>query len=137
PESSSAAPRRAWFEVMLRNPELADYGYVYNCILPFDTGAIPPEDLPLYLRMAREGATPARYYACEALLLYTDRTDVVPDVIDLIEWEALRVPKKPSDRDARAIRLLQRRFGVNFFWDVAAWRRWWADHRIKAGDQSR
>jgi hypothetical protein len=50
-------------------------------------------------------------------------------VIDDIDQELRDHPARFGDRNIWPILILQFRFGVNHFWDVAAWRRWWAEYQ--------
>jgi hypothetical protein len=65
------------------------------------------------------------------LLLYSDRTEEVPLLIDDIEQELRDHPARFGDRNTWPIAILRYRFGVNHFWDVGAWRRWWTDYQAK------
>jgi hypothetical protein len=46
-----------------------------------------------------------------------------------IEQELRDHPGRFADRNSWPILILRYRFSVNYFWDVAAWRRWWADYQ--------
>ncbi len=72
---------------------------------------------------------------CLTLLLYADRTEEAPLLIDDIEQELRDHPTRFADRNPWPIVILRFRFGVNHFWDVDAWRRWWADYRRHATTQ--
>ncbi len=57
-------------------------------------------------------------------------------LIDDIEQELRDCPRRFAERNIWPIRILSFRFGVNYFWDVAAWRRWWADNQGKAAERA-
>ena len=91
-------------------------------LIPSHLGAIPADCVPLYERIAREGTPESRYSGCYALLFFTDSTDVVPIVIDLVDQES---PEDMRVGSCGPILLLRDRFAANYFWDTAAWRDWW------------
>jgi hypothetical protein len=85
-----------------------------------------------YAKLVRAAALGARWRLCLTLLLYCDRVEEAPLLIDDIEQELRDHPVRFGDRNLWPIRILGYRFGVNYFWDVAAWRRWWAEYEGKA-----
>ena len=62
-------------------------------------------------------------------MMYADRTEETPLLIDDIEQEVRDYPTRFGDRNSTPAMILRWRFGVNYFWDVAAWRQWWADYQ--------
>jgi hypothetical protein len=135
----SPAEWRRWYEstrpaplsqcelvkLVLAHPEALDAAAILRRIVPYHLGPMPADCVALYERMVREGPPTSRYWACTALLLCTPETGATPIVIDLIG-------EKRSD-DVRTgswgpIDLLKQRFAENFFWDVTAWREWWAEY---------
>lgn len=136
----SRAEWRRWYEaarpspltqcelvkLVLDHPEALDSVAIVRRIVPYHLGALPAECIPLYERLAREGPPASRYWACEALLRCTPRTDAVPIVIDLIGG------RRPDDVAGSwgPIELLKDRFAENFFWDMDAWREWWAGYEL-------
>jgi hypothetical protein len=124
----SPLAQRDLVKLALEHPDALDTGAILRRIVPYRLGAVPAECVPLYERMAREGPPASRYWACTALLLCTPKTDAAPIVIDLIG-------ERHSD-DARTgkwgpIELLKERFAENYFWDLTAWREWWAEYGRK------
>jgi hypothetical protein len=65
-------------------------------------------------------------------LLYCDRTEEAPILIGEIEQELRDHPAKFTERNVWPIWILQYRFGVNHFWDVSGWRRWWVAYESEA-----
>jgi hypothetical protein len=123
----SPLAQRALVEFVLAHPEALELTAFLRRIVPHHLGAIPEDCIPLYDHMVRDGPPASKYRACMALLLYTDRTDAVPVAIDLIG------ERRPGDfsvgQHYGPIDLLHVRFAVNYFWDMTAWRVWWAEHR--------
>ena len=123
------SPER-WLEQMLAPPDLTalrDFGDYVKIVR-----SVAPEVLPDYVRLARTAPPGSRWRRCLTLLLYSDRTEEAPLLIDDIEQELRDHPLRFGDRNLWPILILRFRFGVNHFWDVAAWRRWWADYQAKA-----
>ncbi len=109
--------------LLLLHPDANAYAVIRRLTSP-DFGADPDRDLPDLLRLAHQGRADTRFWACWAILLYTDSTEVVPDLFDV-----LGQPSAPSDiPDQRfaEISLLKSRFAENHFQDISAWRAWWA-----------
>jgi hypothetical protein len=121
----SPLTQRELVKLALEHPEALDTAAILRRIVPHHLGAVPAECVPLYERMAREGPPASRYWACTALLLCTPRTDAAPIVIDLI---GQRRSDDVRTRSWGPIELLKQRFAENFFWDVTAWRGWWAEY---------
>ena len=121
-----------WLQRMLAPPDLmvvlSDFGEIYVKIVR----SVAPEFLPDYVRLARAAPPGSRWRRCLALLLYSDRTEEAPLLIDDIEQELRDHPLRFGDRNLWPILILHYRFGVNYFWDVAAWRRWWTEYQGKA-----
>lgn len=126
-----ARPRRVTLgeiaRLLLRHPE-ASGAAVLRRLHPNHLGTIPEADLPDLLRLAHQGRVDLRFWACRAILLFTESTEVVPDVIEILgrrePLSASPVVVLPS-RFAEAS-LLRTRFAENHFLDATAWRAWWA-----------
>jgi hypothetical protein len=118
----SPLAQRALVELVLEHPQALQCSAVLRRIIPSHLGAIPADCVPLYERMSRDGSPVSRYYGCYALLFYTDITDVVPIVIDLVDQDW---PEDMRAGSCGPILLLRDRFAVNYFWDTEAWRDWW------------
>jgi hypothetical protein len=112
-------------KLALEHPDVLNTSAVLRRIVPHYLGRLPPDCIPLYERMAREGPPAARYYACATLLLYTPSADAAPIVFDII---ARSRPDNITTADSWPIELLRKRFAENFFWDSAAWRQWWVGY---------
>jgi hypothetical protein len=116
-----------WIEVMLAHPDLMKYkefgGYIQA------THSVAPELVPSFAGLAHAAPAGTRWRLCVTLLLYSDRTEDAPLLIDDIEQELRDHPTRFGDRNTWPILILRYRFGVNYFWDVAAWRRWWAKYQ--------
>jgi hypothetical protein len=53
-------------------------------------------------------------------------------LIDDFEQELRDHRGRFAERNSWPIRILAYRFGVNHFWNIAAWRRWWTEYKGKA-----
>ena len=82
--------------------------------------SVEPELLPVFARLAHAVPPGTRWRLCQTLLLYPERTEEVPLLIDDIEQEVRDHPTRFGDRNTWPIAILRDRFGVNHFWDVAA-----------------
>jgi hypothetical protein len=124
----AAIPRAVWHERMLAHPELIAFGK-FNDYLITPKRSLSPEVVEDYAKLARAVPPGARWRLGLTLLLYCDRTEEAPLLIDDIEQELRDCPNRFAERNTWPIRILSYRFGVNYFWDVDAWRRWWADYQ--------
>jgi hypothetical protein len=115
-------------KLALEHPDALDAVAILRRIVPYHLGEIPAECIPLYERMAREGPPASRYWACEALLLCTPKTDLTPIVIDLIDQSR---PDDIGTGSSGPIELLRQRFAENYLWDSTAWREWWTEYGRK------
>ena len=116
-----------WLELMVAHPDLMA---IKEFERYFDSPrSVKPELVPALARLARTAPSGTRWRACLTLLLYCDRTEEAPLLIDELEHELRDHPYRFADRNTWPILILRYRFGVNYFWDVAAWRRWWADYQ--------
>ena len=115
-----------WVERMLAHPDLMQFKEFARFIDA--KHSVEPELLPVFARLAHAVPPGTRWRLCQTLLLYSERTEEVPLLIDDIEQEVRDHPTRFGDRNTWPIAILRDRFGVNHFWDVAAWRRWWGDY---------
>lgn len=69
-----------------------------------------------------------KYWASKALLHFSDDPDAIDVAIDLIEKDK---PSQSLVSRSGAIALQSERFGVNYFWDMDAWREWVKSRRNK------
>ena len=119
-------PYRRWFDLMIAHPNLMavnEFGGQINA-----TNSVAPDLVPAFVRLAHAVPAGVHRRPCLTLLLYADRTEEAPLLIDDIEQEVRDYPTRFGDRNPMPGMILRWRFGVNYFWDVAAWRRWWADY---------
>jgi hypothetical protein len=131
----SLVARRRWLELNLKYHGLLNYEG-YNRDFDFYK-TMPPDCLPLYEQLARRGPEWARLPISQMLLLYADRLEEIPYLIDRIEQEVRQHPRKVSRRNPFPLQILQRRFAVNYLWDVSAWRSWWAREQTQIGSDDR
>jgi hypothetical protein len=130
-------PLARWEERMLAHPELIGFGLgSFNEFFNAPKWSLPPERVAEFSLVVRAAPPHARWRLCLTLLLYCDRAEEAPLLIDVIEQELLDCPRRYAKRNTWPIRILMYRFGVNYFWDVAAWRRWWADYQVRAGQHA-
>jgi hypothetical protein len=115
-----------WLDPMLAHPDLMRFEDFARFIDA--PRSVPPELVPKFARLARAAPAGTRWRLCQTLLLYADRTQETPLLIDDIEQEIREHPVRFAKRNSWPITILAYRFGVNHFWDVAAWRRWWDDY---------
>ncbi len=139
---------RAWYEkespsvVMLRDilsaivdhPDLIENIALLRRIVPYQLGYIPDDCIPIYEFMLESKKPQVRYWACQALLAFTDSPPAVDVAIGLIDQSE---PSEAASVHPGAIAMIQRRFAVNFFWDTAAWRRWASDKSVAAREEHR
>ena len=121
---TSALAQRELVALVLKHPEALGQVAILRRIVPHHLGELPADCIPLYEQMARNGPPASQYWACMALLHYTPKTDVTPLVINLLSQEQRDNSAKTS---SGLLDLLKRRFAENFYWDVPAWREWWAE----------
>jgi hypothetical protein len=119
-------PRARWLGRLLAHPELISFGRSDEAITP--KHPLSSELAQGYCKLARAAPPGARWRVGLTLLLYCDRTDEAPLLIDDIEQQLLEHSHRFAERNTWPIRILSYRFGVNHFWDVGAWRRWWAEY---------
>ncbi len=124
-------PRAVWLERLLAHPELIAIGK-FNGDFITPKRSLSPELVQDYSKLARAAPPGARWRLCLTLLLYCDRTEEAPLLIDDIEQQLRDCPRHFAERNTWPIRILSYRFSVNHFWDVDAWRRWWTEYRGKS-----
>ncbi len=126
----TASPSYVEQAVLLRlvvdHPEMVGSTTVLSRLVPYHLGYIPEECLPLYEQMLRSGEPAIQYWACEALLAYTDSADAADIAIDLVDQSQ---PSPSASRQSGEINMLRRRFADSYFWDTDAWRLWAKRHR--------
>jgi hypothetical protein len=115
-----------WLDQMLAHPELMRFKEFARYIDA--PRSVPPELVPKFARLARAAPAGSRWRLCQTLLLYAERAEEAPHLIDDIEQELREHPVRFADRNSWPITILAYRFGVNYFWDVAGWRQWWDDY---------
>ena len=115
-----------WLDQMLAHPDLMRFKEFARYVDA--PRSVPAELVPKFARLARATPAGSRWRLCQTLLLYADRTEEAPLLIDDIEQEFCEHPVRFADRNSWPITILAYRFGVNHFWDIAAWRRWWDDY---------
>jgi hypothetical protein len=116
-----------WLDQMLAHPDLMRFKEFARYVDA--PRSVPLELVPKFARLARATPAGSRWRLCQTLLLYAERTEEAPLLIDDIEQELHEHPVRFGDRNSWPITILAYRFGVNHFWDVAAWRRWWDDYQ--------
>ncbi|GEM_PF-5799547 len=135
PERTTQAEWRSWYEtasppvleqraiiqLVLDHPELLENSNIVRRFVPYHLGYLPDDCVPLYCQLLQSGDPTIRYWACQALLAYTDSAEAVSAAIDLIEQSR---PSNAASVHPGAIAMLKRRFAVNYFWDTDAWRNW-------------
>jgi len=135
PNLTSQSEWRKWFEsespdvvalddllrLMLDHPEMIESTAILRRILPHHHGRIPENGIPLYRQMVQSDNVTMQYWACNALLTFTDSADATNVAINLID---LSNPNDSVSTHSGEIYMLQRRFAVNFFRDTDAWRKW-------------
>jgi hypothetical protein len=119
-----------WLQQMLAHPELVRLNQFHESYV-IRSESVAPDLVKDYAKLVRAAPLGARWRLCLTLLLYCDRVEEAPLLIDDIEQELRDHPVRFGDRNLWPIRILSYRFGVNYFWDVAAWRRWWAEYQIR------
>ena len=120
-ESPDVVPLSDLLSTVVDHPELLENSTVLRRLVPYHLGSIPDDCIPIYEQMLRSENVTMQYWACQALLAFSDSEEAIDVAIDLIDQS------KPSDSASShpgAIAMLQRRFAVNFFWDTDAWRNW-------------
>lgn len=113
-------------QLVLDHPEMVQNSTILRRLVPHHLGHIPADCLPLYHQMLRSGEPATQYWACQALLAYTDSDEAIDVAIDLIDQST---PSDAASVHPGAIAMLQRRFAVNYFWDTDAWRTWAKERR--------
>jgi hypothetical protein len=118
--------RERWLDRLLAHPELMAFAEFSRFIPSGDS--VAPDSIPVLARLARSAPAGKRWIPGKTLLLYCDRVEEAPLLIGDIEQELRDHPRWFAERNTMPIQVLRDRFGVNHFWDVAAWRRWWAEY---------
>jgi hypothetical protein len=126
PHQRSVAPER-WLEQMLAHPHLVAVPQIADHFQSYYSVAL--ELRPLYSQLAASVPDGAHWRLCLPLLLDLDRDQEAPLLIDDIEQELHDHPTRFMERNTWPLDILRYRFGVNHFWDVAAWRQWWASYQ--------
>ena len=122
--SPSVVAQSELLSLVLDDPELMANSAMFRRIVPYQFGFIPDDCVPLYERMLNSDDEYMRYWACHALLAFSDSTDAARVAIDLIDESQ---PNDAASIHPGQIAMLQKRFAVNFFWDTDAWRAWARD----------
>ncbi len=120
-------------QLVLDHPEMISHSTIVRRIVPHHIGALPRTCIPLYHQMLQSDNVTVRYWACQALLAFTDSPEAIDVAIDLIDQS------KPSDAASvhpGAISMLRNRFAVNYFWDTDAWRKWASTIRSDVQEQN-
>ncbi len=109
-----------WLAVLEQTPD--DAGRIDH---PYGILSLGDDSIAILARIARSlpdafGADPAKL-----LLLKGDRADEAPILIGRMARLLAASPDKLSARDPATLSALRRRFAVNHFWDVEAWKAWW------------
>lgn len=115
--------------MVVAHPELAHQSAIRRRLVPVHLGYIPEECVSLYHQLIVTNEMPYRELACEALLNYTDSPEAIEVAIDLIDQSS---PNEHASVSPKAIHTLTRRFAVNYFWDIDAWRKWASERRPEA-----
>jgi hypothetical protein len=123
-------PRARWYERMLAHPELIKFSQYHDDFFT-PRQSLAPEMVQAHIKLARAAPAGAHWRLGLTLVLYCERTQEAPLLFDDIEHEVHDRPGRFAERNPWPILILNYRFGVNYFWDVAAWRRWWAEHQAK------
>ena len=128
-------PLRRWIDQMIAHADLMtvkEFGSTINL-----THSVSPELVPALAQLARAAPPGARWRPGQTLLLFADRAEEAPLLIDDIEQEVRDHPARFADRNLMPGRILRWRFGVNYFWDVAAWRQWWKGYQRNLSSAAR
>ena len=99
--------RHRWFELMLAHPALLEHPRL-NSTYKMEHG-IAPDLVPLSIRLARIAPQNARTDLAVTLLLYCDRVEEAPVLIDAIDQEIRDHPTFPGQRNAWPITILRER----------------------------
>ncbi len=129
--SPKAVEQSTLLQLLLNHPEMVENLTILRRVVPYHLGYIPGDCLPLYEQMLRSGEPTIQYWACQALLAYTDSDDAVDVAIGLIDQST---PSDATSVHSGAIAMLQRRFAVNYFWDTDAWRMWAKESRSSVNE---
>jgi len=114
--------------LVLEHPELLNNSTILHRVVPYRLGYIPDDCAPFYKAMLHSENPSMQYWGCQALLMFSNKIDAVPVDIELIGQS----PRSENPmRTSGAIHVLQKRFAVNFFWDIPAWNSWWEDQRAE------
>ncbi len=111
---------RDWFSALERFPDPGD-----RLDADFHLATLPPDCVAVLSRIAGTSSSPHRDAALRLLVAKTERVEEVGPLIDAIAERAARDPGRLSARDADSLRVLRRRFALDFAWDTSAWRAWW------------
>lgn len=122
-------PQSQLVQLIIDHPELLASPTMLRRISPIKIGGIPPDCMPLYKEMLRDGPPYSKYEASRVLLRLSDDLEAVPVVIELIDNS---VHSDSASVHPGEISLLQGRFAVNYYWDTDAWRKWWKVYKPKA-----
>jgi hypothetical protein len=98
----------------------------------FALTSLPPDCIEVLAQIARTPASPHREAALRLLVSKTERTEEVGPLIKALSERAGRDPGRLSARGAESLRVLRRRFAVDFASDLPAWRAWWDRERVRA-----
>ena len=112
---------RDWFAALDRFPDRAGH-----LDADFRLATLPPDCLPTLTKIAGSPTSPHRDASLRLLVARSERIEEVGPLIDTLSG---RDPVRLSSHDAASLRALRRRFAVDFAWDTASWRSWWAAER--------
>jgi len=129
--SPKAVEQSTLLQLLLNHPEMVENLTILRRVVPYRLGYIPDDCLPLYEQMLRSGEPTIQYWACQALLAYTNSDDAVDVAIGLIDQST---PSDAASVHPGAIAMLQRRFAVNYFWGTDAWRTWGKESRTSVNE---
>jgi hypothetical protein len=120
--------------VALDYPKTMETTVMLRRIVPHHLGRIPDSCIPLYRQMLESDNVTIQYWACQALLSFTDSADCADAVHVAVEMVELSKPSDDTGINSGVIGMLRRRFAVNFLWDTDAWREWASDaHPMSPG----
>ncbi|MEX0711215.1 MAG: hypothetical protein WD278_02625 [Pirellulales bacterium] len=108
------------------DPKLLGHAAILRRLWPYWMGHVPKECLPLYRLMLQSDQPEVQFWACFPLVMYEGDPEAVEVAIDLVGKSSRG---SSASRHPGAILMLRDRFAENFFWDTAAWKRWWAEQQ--------
>jgi hypothetical protein len=119
-------PQERLLRLVLDDPKLLGHAAILRRLWPYWMGHVPEECLPLYRLMLQSDQPEVQFWACFPLVMYEGDPEAVEVAIDLVGKSSRG---EAASRHPGAILMLRDRFAENFFWDTAAWKRWWAEQQ--------